>query len=62
MQNNTAIDFDSMNNKYILVKFRQDENSTKTFKPEKGHTTRDDDIEIDDQNTNQIRLILTPFS
>jgi hypothetical protein len=47
---NTAIDFDSINHKYILIKFRQDENSSKTFKPEKGHNYHDDEIEVDDQN------------
>lgn len=40
--NNTKIDYDSMEHKYIMIKFRFDEQDIKKYKPDKGRVQFDD--------------------
>lgn len=47
-ESNTMVDPDSMNHKYIQIKYYHDYNDKKQFKPERGRGTIDDEIAIDE--------------
>ncbi|CAD8085189.1 unnamed protein product [Paramecium sonneborni] len=46
---NTIVDPDSMNHKYIQIKYYHDYNDQKKFKPERGKGNFDDEIEFDEE-------------